>query len=212
MDNEDEKISVESVEDTVNIDKKDKHINKNHKCGQKFIMALLTVLILVLVVVLFSMAYAKYVTSKQGSATAQVGKMICKMEVKPCEDNGKTIVNPYCDVTIKSFNGESGKSAETGEGDVTETSINYKVKVVSTNGDSESLPKYYWEDSDKKKIAGNADVLEENNKTDLEGTFNKGEKAEKKYKIVFVNTGEQDVTKSIKFELTATQANGEKQQ
>ena len=45
-------------------------------------MLLLTLIMIVLLSLTFGIAYAKYLTSANGSATAQVADMICKMEIK----------------------------------------------------------------------------------------------------------------------------------
>lgn len=161
--------------------------NKSKKAYTKRAnLVIIILLILIIVGVLASYAYAKYTTTVSGSASAQVAQMICEIEVVPSEATD-TIINPYCDVTVKNYNADDK---------VAETDISFKIEV--TPKDNIVLPEYYWQDS-------NGTILAQS--TEVTGKFESGVKEDLKYKIVFLNSGEEDITRLVDFNLVALQAN-----
>ena len=193
-------------------------MNNNKKNdAKKILMLSLTIAIIILLVGIAGFAYAKYVTSVQGTATSQVAKMICTMEIKSSsEDNNgnvitpsdKTIVNPYCIVTVKDYTGTQSSPTE-----VTQTDVNYTVTVTpkKVNGeDSFTLPAYYWyeiaspEATTGTKIATSTAL---NSAATTAGPFQNGVAETRYYKIVFLNSGEEDITRYVDFDLNAVQAN-----
>ena len=157
------------------------------------ILALLLIL-LILIITAIGVTYSKYVKTVSETATAQVAKMICYMEVDSSEAE-KTIINPYCIVTVKDFNQLQGNTQE-----ITETDVQYTITVtpkVDENGQPFTLPAYYWQDSNGTIIAQSAPVT---------GSFTHSVAATHEYKIVFLNNGEQDIKKYVEFNLQAVQA------
>ena len=161
-------------------------IDNNESKKRKIIILLIIILILF---ILGTIILGKYMTSKETGATMQVAKMICEMEVEESEDD-RTIINPYCIVKVKNYDNKDK---------VTETDINFKVEVKPK--DDFVLPEYYWEDSEKTIVAQS---------TDVSGDFKNGVKEEKEYKIVFLNSGEEDIIEKVEFNLVAVQTIEEK--
>lgn len=160
--------------------------NTNNKNKKKLFIILALLGILLLVAIIFPFAYAKFISTINASASAEVAKMICEIEVLPSE-NTSTIINPYCTVTVKNYNDKN---------EITETDINYKIEVLP-KGDF-TLPEYYWKDSEGTILA---------HSTALTGSFKNGLKDLKEYKIIFLNSGEEDITRLVDFNLVAIQAN-----
>lgn len=74
------------------------------------------------------------------------------------------------------------------------TDVDYTIEVLP-KGDFE-MPEYYWQDSNGTIIARS---------TGISGSFNNGIKGQDEYKIIFINPGEEDITKLVEFNLIATQ-------
>lgn len=162
----------------------EKHnINKKGTVNKRLITVLI---ILICIILIFSIGYARYITTINGEASQDIAEMICNMEVVPSEKNS-TIINPYCIVTVKNYNSDDK---------VTETDVNYTIEV--TPKEDFVMPEYYWEDSSGKIVARS---------TVLSGNFKNQEKRQDEYKIVFINSGEKDVTGLVEFNLTAIQEN-----
>lgn len=161
-----------------------KTINKENKTI--IIILSIIVAILILIIVIFTIAYAKYVTNASGQATAEIGKMICEMNVTSSEAN-KQVINPYCIVTVTNYNENN---------EITETDINFKIEV--TPKENFEMPEYYWQNSEGVIVAQSTAVT---------GSFKNGLKDLKEYKIVFLNSGEEDITRLVDFNLVAIQAN-----
>ena len=169
-------------------------INENRTTNQekaKRLKIMIAILLTLIVCILIAgIAYAKFAERRTGTATAQTANAICTMDITPNVAN-EEIVNPYCTVTIKNYNTEGQKS---------EVETRYQVEV-QPKGDYQ-LPRYYWE-QDGKIIAQN---------TNLTGTIplqiesGQVQQQEHTYKIVFINTGSEDITRQVEFNLTATQA------
>ena len=165
------------------VESKTQDKNKNKK-----MMLLILILSLVVLIVIASFAYARYLTTKEASATAKIAEMICEIEVQESQAD-KTIINPYCTVIVKNYNSENK---------VTETDVKYKIEVTP-KGDF-TLPEYYWKDSAGTILAQSTAVT---------GTFEHGAKDEEEYKIVFLNSGEEDIVRYIDFNLVAIQMGNE---
>lgn len=164
------------------------NINTKNKKKSRLIKIIYLGLILIIVQIIFLVAYrfARYKETYKGSASAEIAKMICEMDVLPSEDN-KSIINPYCNIIVRNYD-ETNK--------VSETDINYTIQVITK--DNLELPGYYWEDAEGAKLQENSN---------LTGKFENGVKDKKEYKIVFINSGEKDINRKIEFKLTAVQAN-----
>lgn len=172
-----EKAKVQNVEEN-------NSNSTNQSKNNKTIKLAIIILILLIAIILAGFAYAKYVTSKEASATAKVAQLICEMEVQSSEADD-TIINPYCTVTVKNYNAEDK---------ITETDINFKIEVTP-KGDF-VLPEYYWKDSTGTILAQSTEVT---------GSFQNGVKDLKEYTIVFLNSGEEDVVRNVDFNLVAIQ-------
>lgn len=155
-------------------EKKDKSIN---------IVVLALILIMILIIILVGFGYAKYTETYKGEASAEVAKMVCEMEVVASEPD-KSIINPYCKVTVKNYNANS---------DVTETDINYTIEVKPK--DNFELPEYYWQINET-IVSRNSEIV---------GNFTNGVKEEREYIIVFLNSGEEDILRLVDFNLVAVQ-------
>ena len=176
---------------------------------------LLMLIILALVIFMASTAYAKYVSSVKGNATAEIAKIICTMDVKSSSELNspdKTIVNPYYIITLKDFNG----SNESQPDEVTQADVNYTVSVTpkkdESGVDTFTLPTYCWYEISSPDAEHGTKIATSTPLTSLiasDGTF-KGNVAETRYyKIVFLNSGEQDITRYVDFELKAIQDKAE---
>lgn len=142
------------------------------------------IVIIIAVIAVFGIAFAKYITELSGKTTSEVANMICEMQVTSSEANSQ-VINPYCIVNVKNYNDNN---------EITETDINFKIEV--TPKENFEMPKYYWQDSEGVTIADSAV---------LTGSFKNGIKEEKQYKIVFLNSGEKDITRLVNFNLVAVQ-------
>lgn len=155
------------------------------KENKKIIIIICTLIFaIILSITLFDVGYSKYVTSNSGSSGYEVAHMICNMDVVPSQAN-RTIINPYCTITVKNYSSDDK---------VTETDVNYTISVTPKEGFV--MPEYYWKDSSGRIVARSTEVA---------GNFKKGEKGEDEYKIVFLNPGEEDITRYVEFNLNAIQ-------
>lgn len=156
--------------------------NSNKSKNKKIII--LIIILLLLIIVLMQFGYSKYIEIVQSETTVKVAKLICEMEVTQSKDD-ETIINPYCMVTVKDFNSND---------EVSQTDVNYKIQV--TPKEDFEMPEYYWEDSKGTVVARSTEVT---------GSFKNGVKKTDEYKIVFLNTGIEDITKVVKFDIIAEQ-------
>ncbi len=171
-------------ENNNNIKETSSTVKENGTRNKIIIYLLLIFILILLMVVLIKTGYSKYTEEINGSTSAKVAKMICEIEVLPSEDN-KEVINPYCIVTVKDYNNND---------EITETDVEYTIEVLP-KGDFK-MPEYYWQDSNGIIIARS---------TQVNGRFVKGNKNENKYKIVFLNSGEEDITRLVEFNLIAIQ-------
>ena len=161
-----------------------KQENKN----KKLIIIGLLVTLLVLIIIT-GIAFARYVTNKNATATADVAKAICTMVVEPSEESIET-VNPYCIVKVRNYDND---------GNIAETDMNYKIEVEPK--EDFELPVYYWE-KDGTIVAHSTDLT---GTIPLSDEFGKSVEEEDAFKIVFVNPGTENITRRVEFKLTATQ-------
>lgn len=182
--------------------------------NKKNIFTILFICIVITVIIcLFQVAYAKYRTKVDGSANSEIAEMICNMEVEASAQGDKTIINPFCNVTVKNYNKDSNEVPN-----VTETDVRYTIKV-SPKEDKEDfvMPEYYWEEfNDRQEDADGTIVVRVKEGTSAEdaaklsGVFRKSENGEYEqeehtYKIVFINPGVEDIDKIVEFDLIAEQ-------
>lgn len=146
---------------------------------------IIIVVLIALIGILCGIAYSKYITIIQGQVSQKVAKMICNIEVTPSEKD-KSIINPYCIVKVKNYDSNNS---------VTETDVKYTIKVTP-KGDF-VMPEYYWQDS-------NGTIVSRS--TGVSGNFKNQVKGEDEYKIVFLNSGVEDIMRVVEFNLIATQA------
>lgn len=166
----------------------------NDKKNIKAIVIIIIAIILVIASLIFGIAYSKYKNNiAQGTATVDVAKMICYMDVDSSAAE-KTVINPYCDITVKDFNVSGGTT------EVTETDVQYTITVTALNDENNQpfvLPPYHWENAQGTIIARSAPVT---------GTFTHSQQATHTYRIVFQNDGTEDIIRYVRFDLTAVQA------
>ena len=190
--------------------------NNSNKNKSVIVITLILSIILILIVIC-GIAYAKYLSTANGTATAEVADMICIMEVKSSsEDNNgdvispadKTIVNPYCIVTVKDFTGENQSNPDT----ITETDVSYIISVTPKKDqdgiDTFTLPEYNWYEITSPSATTGTKVATStalNSATTSKGSFKSKVAETRYYKIVFLNSGEQDITRYVDFELKAVQ-------
>ena len=173
---------------------------KNNK-----LLIFFTIVIIILLIITFGLAYAKYVSTANGTVTAQIANMICEMKVQSSseDENGNpiqqdpSIVNPYCTITIKNYEGQTPATATK----VTQANLNYTIKVTPKEQDF-ILPDYYWQNVQTGEII---------HTEDLQGTCTKGQAQNQQYRIVFINTNTEieNLQKHVDFNLTAVQAKSE---
>lgn len=163
----------------------EKGINENNKKQKnKKILIIIVLCILIILIIISRFAYAKYITTKQSSATAKIATMICELEVEASQPD-KTIINPYCIVKVKNYNSEDK---------ITETDLNFKIEVTP-KGDF-VLPEYYWKDTSGTILAQSTEVT---------GSMTHNAKETKEYTIVFLNSGEADIVRNVDFNVVAIQ-------
>lgn len=164
----------------------DSTINNSRLRQNKKLIIMAILILIILIAIIFRIGYSRYITTLNGSSNQDVAEMICNMEVVPSEKN-KSIINPYCEVIVKNYNSNDK---------VTETDINYIIEVMPK--EDFEMPEYYWQDSNGNIVARS---------TEVRGNFKNQEKGQHEYKIVFINSGEQDITRLVEFNLTAVQGN-----
>lgn len=194
-------------------------MNKAKSDKNKNVLVITLVLLITLIlIVVCGIAYAKYLSTATGSATAEIAEMVCIMDVKSSsEDNNggvinpadKTIINPYCMVTIKDYKGAS----EANHGDITQTDVSYTITVTpkkDNNGeDTFTLPAYNWYEIESPTATSGTKLATSvalTSSMSSKGKFKNGVAETRYYKIVFLNSGEEDITRYVDFELKAVQA------
>lgn len=166
-------------------EEKDNNIDTSSKMKKKNKLVKIIYVVLIFITFFAYLRYARYKETYNGAASAKIAKMICEMDVVPSENN-KSLINPYCNVTVRNYDEDNN---------VAETDINYKIQVIPKD-DLEDL-EYYWKDSEGTKVAES---------TELTGSFVNGVKDEAEYTIVFLNSGDKDINRSVEFKLIAVQA------
>lgn len=166
-------------------EEKDNNIDTSSKIKKKNKLVKIIYIVLIFITFFAYLRYARYKETINGEASAKIAKMICEMDVVPSENN-KSLINPCCKVTVRNHDEDNN---------VAETDINYKIKVIPKD-DLEDL-EYYWKDSEGTIIAES---------TELTGSFVNGVKDEEEYTIVFLNSGDKDISRSVEFKLIAVQA------
>lgn len=141
---------------------------------------ILICLIISLIAFLAICAYAAYIFLTTGKIAATTAKPIISVELQDANDDSK--MNSYYNVIVKNYDND---------GNVTETAFDYKIEIETTDGSD--LPEYCWYDE-----AGNSLG------TELTGDFSLT-KSDVTYKIQFKNIGNEDITKTIKFNTVMTQ-------
>ena len=141
--------------------------------------AIIIVLIVTLLIV-FGPAFAKYVSSRQGSSTTQVAKPICRLEVVNSSTDEQ--LNSYCDVKVMNYDTNNR---------VSDVGMTYEIEVTSSDGSA--APDYYWVDNGV------------NIGTSLTAELGHTTKQSNTHKICFINYGEEEVTRNVKFKVNATQ-------
>lgn len=161
--------------------------------NKKALSLLLTLLMILLIVLIFGLGYAKYTSTASGTASGQIAKVICTMNIQTSDSEATPPVNPYCIITIKDYEGTTAQTATR----VTEIDTAYTVTVLSAD-ENVALPEYYWENMTTHEISHTAN---------LQGTFTKGQAENQQYKIVFLNTNTSvaNLQKSLNFEIVASQ-------
>ena len=167
--------------------------HEKEKKKNRVLILSLSISIIMILIVIIGAAYARYVTKKKGNATAQVSRVICNMDVVSSADD-KTIVHPYCTVTLNNYDVEEVDGVSTNK--VTEADVAFTV-TVTPKTENFVIPQYYWVDSNDTIIANN---------TDLTGSFTIEGPQTKTYKVVFLNSGEEDMTALVDFNLNAVQS------
>lgn len=154
--------------------------------NKKVILILLSTILIICIgfIITYTVAYSKYYTEKNTSSTAKVANIICEMEVQPSEANSE-VINPYCTITVKNYNAEE---------EISDTDVSYKIEVTAK--ENYTLPKYYWVDSEGAIIS-----YEEA----LTGAMVHTEKKTEIYKIFFINSGIEEITRSVEFNIVAIQ-------
>lgn len=162
--------------------------NEKNQKNKSIAMLILSILLLILLIVIVGVAYARYISSVNGTISAQSAKMICNIDVQ-AGNTTNTTINPYCTVTLTNFNNST---------DITQTDVAYSVEVtLNENSTLDALPAYYWEDANGTPVGERSQPLT--------GTLTKGNVDTQVYTVTFINEGESNVTTDIDFDLTAIQ-------
>lgn len=143
---------------------------------------ILVCLIISIIAFLSICAYAAYIFLTTGKIAATTAKPIINVELQDANDDSK--MNSYYNVIVKNYDSN---------GNISEVAYNYEIDIETTDGSD--LPEYCWYDEDGTSLG-----------TTLNGTFSLT-KSDKTYKIRFTNIGNEDITKSIKFNTTMIQKN-----
>lgn len=171
-------------------------------------------LILIIIGIISGVAYSRYVSKHKGNVTAEIAKIICLMDVKSSsEDNSvnvitpadKTVINPYCIVTVKNYNGDISNPTE-----VTQTDISYTITVKPKEENAVptfTMPQYNWYEISSPSATSGTKVA--TSPSELTGKLTHNSAQNKYYKIVFLNSGEQDITRYVDFEIKAVQDNAQ---
>ena len=171
---------------------------QKNKKTKKIIILILLLIMLIIIIIACGIAYSKYITRGEGTATVETATMICEMEVESSEET-PTVINPYCTITVSNYN----------EDQVTETNVGFTIDV-SPKGDF-VLPEFEWRNSSGQVIARSVDVVDQNGNVTARTanfprqTFAHSQAEDKVYTIVFKNTGEEEITRRIDFNLHAIQ-------
>lgn len=166
--------------------------NEENKKNDKVFPVMIIIALLIVLAAVCAFAYAKYISSGNGVASANTANMICEMDIS--ETSGQTHINPYCEITVRNYKGSA----------VSQTSVDFTLQAVAKDG--VALPDYVWMDSDGTIIArsGNDFPTQSLGHTTQES---------KTYKIVFINSGNltagleagQPLTRYVDFNLVAVQ-------
>lgn len=168
------------------------------KTSNKLIILAIVIVMIVIAVLLFTIGYSRFTSSKNAGASGEIATMICEMSVQSSEKSD-TIINPYCTITVSDYNNSK----------TTETDIGFTIEV--TPRDNIVLPEFEWQDSSGRVIARSTDTLDQGGNVIArtaefpKQTFKNGVRQDKVYKIVFKNTGEEEITRLVKFDLHAVQ-------
>lgn len=139
-------------------------------------IAVVILVILMLAIVAFTIAYSRFIANASGNAKVKIAEMICEMEVTPNHliQGEENAINPYCIVKVKNYKYDT----QTSQNKISQTDVNFKIEVTPKEGFI--LPEYYWLEENT--------VIAENE--ELTGKLVNGSLQEKTYKIVFKNSGE----------------------
>lgn len=148
------------------------------KKKSNFIIITMLIILIALIIVF---AYAAYKTLLNGNGLFITAKPIIQIQIE--DANEISNINSYYNIVIKNYN-ENNESSE--------IAFDYTVDVKSTDGSE--LPQYCWYDEQGNSLG-----------SELKGTFSDLTKQEQKYKICFLNTGNEDISKNIKFKTRAVQ-------
>jgi len=192
----------------------------NEKTNNKKLIAIAVVLcLMVALIAIASVSIAKYIENNGGNAEADIAEMICTMDVvSSSEDNSgnvinpadKSIVNPYCIVTLRNFRGsDQAQPLKT-----TETDVKYTVTVtpkVDSQLNNFVMPAYNWYEVSSPSATSGTLVATSTDLTSAVsgGDFIKGSPETRYFKIVFLNSGERDITRYVDFNLNAIQVEPE---
>ncbi len=168
---------------------------KEKTYNNKFLAVSIIISVIILLVCIFTFAYAKYVSTVQGNATAQVAKMICEMSAVTSEKSS-TIINPYCTVTVKNTKTEGEGANQTTKR--TETGVQYTLEVTPKDG--RVLPEHYWvrvQGQTETILARSTDTLDAQNNVIARTAsfpaqyFGNTQDETAVYKVIFINTGDE---------------------
>ena len=144
---------------------------------------LVTILIIVgILLIVMTWAFSRYRSQLSSYGSSKIAKPICTLYVNPHQSQDNEI-NSYCDVEVKNYDSENN---------VSEVAMDYSIEIKNESG--ENVSEYYWEDEQGNNLGKN-----------LTGSFDNTDKAQKKYKVYFVNSGENEKTEKINFVIHAVQ-------
>ena len=147
------------------------------------------ILIIVLVVSLFAVAYAKRRTKINGIGKIDAAGIKCYTEVIPNNSSIESI-NPYCEINVNNFDENN---------EVSEFAFDYEITIES---ETNNLPDYYCIDSLGNEIANST-----SENTQIIGTLGCESSETQTYRLYFVNDGENDVTQNFSLRIKTMQVN-----
>lgn len=161
--------------------------SKHGKEYNKIIVYEAIILVIILMVAIGTVAYAKMRIVKNGTVLVDVAGIKCQTELVSNEES-VNIIDPYCEILVKNYDEDNV---------VTEVAFDYIITVEDKDG---TLPEYWCVDS-----LGNEVMRSTSGNAQICGTMECDSQEVHSYKLYFVNSGESNVVKDIRLKTKTVQ-------